>query len=34
MTTNPSIDPACFLAEHLESAEPDLLRDMLRTFVR
>jgi putative transposase len=34
MTANPSIDPARFLAEHLESAEPDLLREMLRTFVQ
>jgi putative transposase len=33
MTANPSIDPAGFLAEHLERAEPDLLRAMLRTFV-
>src|SRR5665811_1700911 len=33
MTTNPSIDPARFLAEHLERAEPDLLRSMLMTFV-
>jgi hypothetical protein len=29
----PSIDPAGFLAEHLERAEPDLLRVMLKTFV-
>ena len=33
MTANPSIDPAAFLAEHLERAEPDLLRAMLKTFV-
>jgi len=33
MTANASIDPAGFLAEHLERAEPDLLRAMLRTFV-
>ncbi len=33
MTANPSIDPAAFLAHHLEHAEPDLLRAMLRTFV-
>jgi transposase-like protein len=33
MTANPSIDPAGFLAEHLERAEPDLLRAMLKTFV-
>ncbi len=33
MTAKPSIDPAAFLAEHLERAEPDLLRAMLTTFV-
>jgi putative transposase len=33
MTAHPSIDPARFLAEHLERAEPDLLRSMLQTFV-
>ena len=33
MTADRSIDPAGFLAEHLERAEPDLLRAMLRTFV-
>src|ERR671915_1668790 len=33
MTARPSIDPARFLAEHLERAEPDLLRSMLGTFV-
>ena len=33
MTVNPSIDPARFLAEHLERAEPDLLRSMVMTFV-
>ena len=33
MTANPSIDPASFLAEHLQRAEPDLLRAMLTTFV-
>ena len=33
MTANPSIDPAGFLAEQLERAEPDLLRAMLKTFV-
>ena len=33
MTANPSIDPASFLAEHLQRAEPDLLRAMLKTFV-
>jgi putative transposase len=34
MTATPSIDPARFLDEHLERAEPDLLRSMLRTFVQ
>src|SRR5664279_3419277 len=33
MTANHSIDPAQFLSEHLERAEPDLLRAMLKTFV-
>jgi putative transposase len=33
MTANPSIDPAGVLAEHLERAEPDLLRALLKTFV-
>ena len=33
MTADPSIDPASVLAEHLERAEPDLLRAMLKTFV-
>ena len=33
MTAVPSIDPAVFLAEHLDRAEPDLLRSMLKTFV-
>jgi hypothetical protein len=33
MTANPSIDPASFLAEHLQRAEPDLLRAMLTTLV-
>ncbi len=33
MTANNSIDPARFLSEHLEHAEPDLLRSMLMTFV-
>ncbi|MEU8262999.1 transposase, partial [Micromonospora sp. NPDC048999] len=28
-----SIDPARFLHEHLESASPDLLRDLLTTFI-
>ncbi len=34
MTANTSIDPAQFLAEHLERAEPDLLRSMVATFVQ
>src|SRR5674476_729606 len=33
MTANNSIDPARFLSEHLERAEPDLLRSMLGTFI-
>ena len=33
MTVVPSIDPARFLHEHLEQASPDLLRDMLTTFI-
>jgi len=33
MTASPSIDPASLLAEHLERAEPDLLRAMLKTFI-
>lgn len=32
MTANPSIDRAPLLAEHLERAEPDLLRALLKTF--
>ena len=35
MTANPhSIDLSSFVAEHLEQAEPDLLRSMLRSFVQ
>jgi putative transposase len=34
MTATPSIDPARFLREQLERAEPDLLRAMLQTFVQ
>lgn len=34
MTATPSIDPARCLTEHLERAEPDLLRSMLSTFVQ
>lgn len=33
MTATPSIDPARFLHEHLDQASPDLLREMLTTFV-
>lgn len=33
MTVAPSIDPARFLHEHLEQASPDLLREMLTTFI-
>lgn len=33
MTAGPSIDPAQFLNEQLEQASPDLLRDLLTTFV-
>jgi transposase-like protein len=33
MAAAPSIDPAQFLHEQLESASPDLLREMLSTFV-
>ncbi len=33
MAANPSIDPARFLHEQLASASPDLLREMLSTFV-
>jgi hypothetical protein len=33
MTVNPSLDPASFLTEHLQRAEPDLLRAMLTTLV-
>jgi transposase-like protein len=33
MTANPSIDPARFLHEQLASASPDLLREMLTTFI-
>jgi putative transposase len=33
MTVAPSIDPARFLEEHLSQASPDLLRDMLSTFI-
>ena len=33
MTANHSIDPALFLSEDLERAEPELLRSILKTFV-
>ena len=33
MTVVPSIDPARFLDEHLAQASPDLLREMLTTFI-
>ncbi len=33
MTANTIIDPAEFLSEHIERAEPDLLRSILKTFV-
>ncbi len=33
MTAPSSIDPARFLHDHLESASPDLLRQMLATFI-
>ncbi len=32
MTAPKSVDPASFLREQLESASPDLLRDMVKTF--
>jgi hypothetical protein len=33
MTAVPSIDPAQFLNEQLSQASPDLMRDLLTTFV-
>ena len=33
MTAGPSIDPARFLDEQLAQASPDLMRDLLTTFV-
>ena len=33
MTVKPSIDPARMLEEHLAQASPDLLRELLQTFV-
>ena len=32
MTASKSVDPASFLREQLESASPDLLREMVKTF--
>jgi hypothetical protein len=34
MTANTSIDPAEFLHDQLATASPDLLRDMLSTFIQ
>jgi putative transposase len=34
MTAAPSIDPARFLEEHLAQASPDLMREMLSTFIQ
>ena len=34
MTANTSIDPAEFLHDQLAIASPDLLRDMLGTFIQ
>ena len=33
MTVTPSIDPACLLEEELAQASPDLLRELLTTFI-
>src|SRR4029450_11364858 len=33
MTAGPSIDPAEFLHEHLAQASPDLMRELLTSFV-
>jgi putative transposase len=33
MTAGPSIDPAQILSEHLAQASPDLMRELLTTFV-
>ena len=33
MTANTSIDPALFLRDQLASASPDVLRDLLTTFI-
>ena len=32
MTAPKSVDPASFLREQLDSASPDVLRDMVKTF--
>ena len=34
MTAMPSIDPALPWAEQIDRAEPDLIRGLLKTFVR
>ena len=34
MTAVPSIDPARFLNEHLAQASPDLMRELLSTFIQ
>src|SRR4029453_18064559 len=34
MTATPSIDPAVFLHEHLAQASPDLMRELLGTFIK
>jgi hypothetical protein len=33
MTANPSIEPAIFLHNELAAAAPDLLRQLLKTFI-
>ncbi|PRY58072.1 mutator family transposase, partial [Knoellia remsis] len=33
MTANTSIDPAVFLHDQLAQASPDLMRDLLTTFI-
>ena len=33
MTAGPSLEPARFLHEHLNAASPDLLRNLLATFI-
>ena len=34
MTPTPSIDPALAWDEHIDRAEPDLLRALMKTFVQ